>query len=91
MTNRQRARIYHSAAIHIGDILRKAQGDMRYAFCCNIIRYVSGIDCTPDEFPEFFLIKNKRRGSWAWWDYRGFELEPRILALLLSEQMALNP
>lgn len=93
MTNKQRAKIYRQAAEKI-IIIKKYKADFysKYAFACNIIGRVSQISCNKESFPEFFLFKNRERAfNHAWWDYGGYELEPRIIALLFAEQIALNP
>lgn len=91
MTRKQRAKIYRQAAEMICD--------KQHIWCCDAIAEASAI-CDIYEkvdeqvYPEFFMFKFKRDGHVLFWnDYVSpcNETECRILALLLSEQMALNP
>lgn len=90
MTAKQRAKIYRQAAENIF----WGAGD---GFCCGQIAQVANsfgyfyLVAYAEHFPEFFhfepIVKDRYRACWYYQD----EKQSRILALLLSEQMALNP
>lgn len=97
MTNKQRAKIYRRAA----EIIFKGKaitdfGIYRNLGCCDSVSLCCNgtfRGCNSFVFSEFFLFQpndDLSRHSF-WWQTPPLDLEPRIIALLLSEQMALNP
>lgn len=82
MTNKERAKVYRKAAICVFE---------HHFFCCGGINSSiprGGLSTHEicQRFPEFNLF---RQPSIAWWQEEDYE--SRILALLLCEQIALNP
>ena len=84
-TSKERAEIYLKAAEKIFD------GMLDYQYACHSIADFSGLKCEASLFPEFFMFKPRRASTIdVWWMNinQKYENECRILALLLSREMA---
>ncbi len=88
MTKLQRAKIYRKAAEYVSN----SNAVFGCEALCNFFNAgFQGYDFLEESFPEFFLFKAKKaipiQGGWWYLSKK----EPRILALLLSAEIALNP
>lgn len=90
MNNKQRAKIYRQAAEIIANCEQR--------FGCDALAVAAEVWFDKDlenVFPEFWYFKFQCEPSIAWWGdvwaSTDETRECRIIALLLSEQMALNP
>lgn len=89
MSNKQRAKIYRQAAEMIANKISHSYGICLHLQNVYTEHFIWLSDVTK-YFPEFSLLEPHSHKT-MWWSKGKRGNEQRVIALLLSEQMALNP